>query len=437
LLALFGQTWTDVPRTPHPLADYWRDWSARFAGSMTLKRLISGELFAGLSRYRRARELFEAAATDGSTERDLAEIQLARMLIRSGEPGAFAAAEAAAQRAVDFVRAGTPFAQARAWHELGYIKYKRGQYADALLWLDQVLALPPDREILPYVMSSTHDKGVVLQDLGRHAEALPLLQRGLDLSWELGNFTHVAWSLHHIGLHHLYLGELAEARAIFVEARRTGSAIGDLNYVATVDHELALLDFFGGNVRGSIATLEAALATGATTGSGEFDGTDLQHLGIAWLELGELDRADELFAQAEESYAAVENAEDAAELLCYRVDLELQRHACADADAALTRAKAHQPQTPDYRVRIDFMHALADVLCRGADAGPLVHAIEQAAAESRRYLLLDLVDLAARFRCGDPAREPFRTACQSIAATYARAGNVRRAERIDDFLRSQ
>jgi len=178
--------------------------------------------------------------------------------------------------------------------------YGKGDFDLALQAADEVLsALPgfnPDIDVMEWVGTAYCNKGRALMSLKRFDEAIPVLKAALDYAELIRDLPETAHT--NLGLMRCYLeiGLYEEAKSYGTIARDIYQDRAQIASVCEVDRLFARINIIEGNLIRAKNSLKEVRALEQRLFHFSHPETKL-FLGIAYLELGNLDRAETLFDQ--------------------------------------------------------------------------------------------------------------------------------------------
>ena len=215
--------------------------------------------------------------------------------------------------------------------------------------------------------------GVGYRNLGRMAEAAEEYETAIRARHALGDVRGEAVSRRNLAVALAYLGRHDEARAELVQARALLEPLGDAAALADVANDAGVLAEERGDFREALERYREALGFRQTQGDQRMIGESLINVGFAYAQVGEFDNALVYWRQANQTYAAIDDASGAVraqqglalaeiargDLVAARQSLESSLHRAEELQMAEERAVALVSLADLARIEGHFAQALA------------------------------------------------------------------------------
>jgi tetratricopeptide (TPR) repeat protein len=150
--------------------------------------------------------------------------------------------------------------------------------------------------------------GVGYRNLGRMAEAAEEYETAIRARHALGDARGEAVSRRNLAVALAYLGRHDDARAALVQARALLEPLGDAAALADVANDAGVLAEERGDFREALERYREALGFRQTQGDQRMIGESLINVGFAYAQVGEFDNALVYWRQANQTYAAIDDA---------------------------------------------------------------------------------------------------------------------------------
>ena len=255
-----------------------------------------GRAFRSLGNYPQSIEVIEHGIArlpqDYSKEMGALQVCMASTLTRQGD---LESAQQWCQEGIDNVEIGGDLAElAHAYSLLGTIRRDLGDTTASLDCRLKSLKISKDIANIALQMEAHNNLAVAYYDLGQLAEAAEHYEQSLELSERIGNLNTSARAEINLGEVHLIRGDWDEAERAFYHALtiwehtgyRLGQAYGCSNIGAVLTRK--------GMAEQALDYLERSLAVFIDIGAQSFLPVVYRRQASAHLQLGDLDRAEEL-----------------------------------------------------------------------------------------------------------------------------------------------
>ncbi|MEA3273890.1 MAG: tetratricopeptide repeat protein [Pseudomonadota bacterium] len=259
-------------------------------------------LHAAMGRYHR----FQGAQVTRTVGENLEAIHHFR------EAGDHHAADALAEPLADFLYTRSAFAEARAllapilerqappapwWALTGYGRcaLRLGEPQAALVAFERALAIAPDENARG---TTVNDLATTARARGDYAQALTYYEQSLAISRAIGDVAGEGASLNNIGLIYRDRGDYAQALTYLEPSLTIQRAIGDRAGEGTTLNNIGLIYQARGDHGQALTYLKQSLAISRTTGNRAGEGTTLDNIGRIYDARGDYAQALTYFKQS-------------------------------------------------------------------------------------------------------------------------------------------
>lgn len=133
---------------------------------------------------------------------------------------------------------------------------------------------------------------------GNRGAAMDVLGAAVAAATQAGSASAIAQALNVVAIVHQTGGDLDLAETMYGEARKTAATIGDAQAMAMIDQNLGTVASIRGDVRGALEAFERSLSGYQALGLRDQAAHVLNNIGLAYTDLGELERAGAAYAEA-------------------------------------------------------------------------------------------------------------------------------------------
>ena len=137
---------------------------------------------------------------------------------------------------------------------------------------------------------------------GNRGAAMDVLEAAVAAATQAGSPSAIAQALNVVAIVHQTGGDLDRAELMYREARATAESIRDAEAMAMIDQNLGTVASIRGDVRGALAAFERSLEGYEALGMRDQAAQVLNNIGLAYTDLGELDRAEAAYADAARAF---------------------------------------------------------------------------------------------------------------------------------------
>ena len=144
--------------------------------------------------------------------------------------------------------------------------------------------------------------GRVYLEQGNRGAAMDVLEAAVAAATQAGSPSAIAQALNVVAIVHQTGGDLDLAESMYTEARVTAQSIRDAEALAMIDQNLGTVASIRGDVRRALEAFHLSLDGYRTLGMKDQAAQVLNNIGLAYSDLGELDRAAAAYAEAEQAF---------------------------------------------------------------------------------------------------------------------------------------
>jgi len=177
---------------------------------------------------------------------------------------------------------------------------REGRWSDAAARYEGLVRNP---------FADDHDRLSALRWLGRayleqgnRGAAMDVLEAAVAAATQAGSASAIAQALNVIAIIHQTGGDLDLAESMYMEARITAQSIRDAEALAMIDQNLGTVASIRGDVPRALEAFRLSLEGYRALGMPDQAAQVLNNIGLAYSDLGELDRAQAAFAEAERTF---------------------------------------------------------------------------------------------------------------------------------------
>ena len=140
--------------------------------------------------------------------------------------------------------------------------------------------------------------GRVYLEQGNRGAAIDVLEAAVAAATQAGSSSAIAQALNVVAIVHQTGGDLDRAEMMYREARGTAESIRDSEAMAMIDQNLGTVASIRGNIEEALEAYQRSLDGYRALGMREQAAQVLNNIGLAYTDLGELDRAENAYAEA-------------------------------------------------------------------------------------------------------------------------------------------
>jgi putative nucleotidyltransferase with HDIG domain len=144
--------------------------------------------------------------------------------------------------------------------------------------------------------------GRVYLEQGNRGAAMDVLEAAVAAATQAGSPSAIAQALNVVAIVHQTGGDLDLAESMYTEARITAQSIRDAEALAMIDQNLGTVASIRGDVRRALEAFHLSLDGYRTLGMRDQAAQVLNNIGLAYSDLGELERAAAAYAEAEHTF---------------------------------------------------------------------------------------------------------------------------------------
>jgi putative nucleotidyltransferase with HDIG domain len=177
---------------------------------------------------------------------------------------------------------------------------REGRWSEAALNYEQLVRDP---------LATDHTRLSALRWLGRayleqgnRGAAIDVLEAAVAAATQAGSPSAIAQALNVVAIVHQTGGDLDRAEMMYREARGTAESIRDSEAMAMIDQNLGTVASIRGDIREALEAYQRSLAGYQALGMRDQAATVLNNIGLAYTDLGELDRAEAAYMEAAQAF---------------------------------------------------------------------------------------------------------------------------------------
>ncbi|MFL5479740.1 MAG: HD domain-containing phosphohydrolase [Gemmatimonadaceae bacterium] len=177
---------------------------------------------------------------------------------------------------------------------------KQGRWTDAASRYESLVrnssADPTDR------LSALRWLGRAYLEQGNRGAAIDVLEAAVAAATQAGSPSAIAQALNVVAIVHQTGGDLDRAESMYTEARITAQSIRDAEALAMIDQNLGTVASIRGDARRALEAFHSSLEGYRALGLQDQAAQVLNNIGLAYTDLGELDRAASAYAEAQRTF---------------------------------------------------------------------------------------------------------------------------------------
>lgn len=137
---------------------------------------------------------------------------------------------------------------------------------------------------------------------GNRGAAIDVLEAAVAAATQAGSKSAIAHALNVVAIVHQTGGDLDRAESMYTEARRTAESIGDAQALAMIDQNLGTVASIRGDMWSALEAFHRSLDGYRKLGQRDQAAQVLNNIGLAYSDLGQLDRAEMAYTEAEQTF---------------------------------------------------------------------------------------------------------------------------------------
>ena len=186
--------------------------------------------------------------------------------------------------------------QIKAFVEEAKLAEREGRWSDAAQSYESLVRDPLAGEQTR--LSALRWLGRVYLERGNRGAAMDVLDAAVAAATQAGSASAIAQALNVVAIVHQTGGDLDLAELMYREARGTAESINDAAALAMIDQNLGTVASIRGNVQEALEAYQRSLAGYKALGMRDQEATALNNIGLAYSDLGQIDRAEIAYADA-------------------------------------------------------------------------------------------------------------------------------------------
>jgi len=137
---------------------------------------------------------------------------------------------------------------------------------------------------------------------GNRGAAIDVLEAAVAAATQAGSKSAIAHALNVVAIVHQTGGDLDRAESMYTEARRTAESIGDAQALAMIDQNLGTVASIRGDMWSALEAFHRSLDGYRKLEMRDQAAQVLNNIGLAYTDLGQLDRAEAAYTEAEHTF---------------------------------------------------------------------------------------------------------------------------------------
>jgi putative nucleotidyltransferase with HDIG domain len=137
---------------------------------------------------------------------------------------------------------------------------------------------------------------------GNRGAAIDVLEAAVAAATQAGSKSAIAHALNVVAIVHQTGGDLDRAELMYTEARQTAESIGDAQALAMIDQNLGTVASIRGDMWSALEAFHRSLDGYRKLGQRDQAAQVLNNIGLAYSDLGQLDRAEMAYTEAEQTF---------------------------------------------------------------------------------------------------------------------------------------
>ncbi|HEY6090034.1 MAG TPA: HD domain-containing phosphohydrolase [Gemmatimonadaceae bacterium] len=177
---------------------------------------------------------------------------------------------------------------------------REGRWTDAALSYEQLVRNPVAE--VQTRLSALRWLGRAYLEQGNRGAAIDVLEAAVAAATQAGSPSAIAHALNVVAIVHQTGGDLDSAESMYSQARGTAESIKDAEALAMIDQNLGTVAGIRGDVEEALEAYHRSLAGYKALGMREQAATVLNNIGLAYTDLGQLDKAEAAYAEAAQGF---------------------------------------------------------------------------------------------------------------------------------------
>ena len=188
----------------------------------------------------------------------------------------------------------------KALTEEAKLAEREGRWGEASIKYENLVRNPFADDLTR--LSALRRLGRVYLEQGNRGAAIDVLEAAVAAASQAGSQSAIAQALNVVAIVHQTGGDLDRAESMYTEARMTAQSIGDAQALAMIDQNLGTVASIRGDIRLALEAFHRSLEGYRALGMRDQAAVVLNNIGLAYSDLGELDRAQSAYAEAESAF---------------------------------------------------------------------------------------------------------------------------------------
>lgn len=168
---------------------------------------------------------------------------------------------------------------------------------------------------------------------GNRAAAFDVLEAAVAAATQAKSRSAITQALNVVAIVHQTAGDLDGAEAMYREARATAAANGDVEAMAMIDQNLGTVAGIRGDAQGALEAFILSREGFQSLGMRDKEAHVLNNMGLAYAELGELDRAEEAYGEAARAFGEEHDHTNELEVALNQIELCIATGRFAEAQS--------------------------------------------------------------------------------------------------------
>ena len=188
----------------------------------------------------------------------------------------------------------------KALIEQAKLAEREGHWTEAALSYERLVRNPLASDQTR--LSALRWLGRVYLEQGNRGAAMDVLEAAVAAATQAESPSAIAQALNVVAIVHQTGGDLDKADSMYREARATAESIRDSAAMAMIDQNLGTVASIRGDIRGALEAFQRSLEGYRALGMPDQAAQVLNNIGLAYTDLGELDRAEAAYADAARAF---------------------------------------------------------------------------------------------------------------------------------------
>jgi putative nucleotidyltransferase with HDIG domain len=190
--------------------------------------------------------------------------------------------------------------QIKALVDQAKLAEREGRWSDAVLSYENLVRDPLANDQTR--LSALRWLGRVYLEQGNRGAAIDVLEAAVAAATQAGSPSAIAQALNVVAIVHQTGGDLDRAELMYREARGTAESIRDSEAMAMIDQNLGTVASIRGDVQEALEAFQRSLEGYRALGMRDQAAQVLNNIGLAYTDLGELQRAEVAYAEAAQAF---------------------------------------------------------------------------------------------------------------------------------------